>query len=148
MKILWDFVFEVPTDPAPVVRDTSAAVHNALVEVVGMRFTGGELENVLCVAKFDASGSEAPVVYRASDKVQNGLPVIPDRKEVDQALPKILARAKAEALVRAAELCGLPYPVMNVRAMLEAQEEFIKDVDDIYGALYEIDLARVKGTAS
>lgn len=148
MKIFWDLSFDLPLDPAPVVRDDSAHVHNALVEVVGLRFSGGELENVLCMAKFDASGSESPVVYRASDKVQNGLTVIPERKELDQVLPKIAARAKAEGLVRAAELCGLPDAITNVKAMLEAREEFIKGVDDIYEALYDIGLARVKGKAS
>lgn len=142
MRIYWEQTFELPYEGSPVVRDDRAPYHNAVVEVVGLRFQGSGLENVLCVAKHDTQGTESPVVYRASDKVANALDVLPDRKDVVLAVNKLLPRAKAEALVRAAQLCGVRDPVRAVRAMLETREEFIEGINVLYDALTAIELER------
>ncbi len=137
MKIKWNLEFDVPAGE-PVVRDENRWLHNKLVTVQGLSFQDGALAFVICDAQ-ENSTSHSPVVYRASDKVEWGGDVIPDRKELNVILPKVAARAKAEALVRTARLAGVPLPVSAVRAMLQAQEEFVKGVGDLYEALNEME---------
>lgn len=141
MKIKMMFEFDVPST-VPVVRDESRWLHNKLVEVVGLNFKNGVLEMIVCTAS-ESTRSSSPVVYRPERGYGEwALEVIPDRKELDHVLPKVYARAKAEALLRAAELAGLPNGVANVRSMLAAQEEFIDGVNDLYDALHAIDVER------
>lgn len=146
MKIKFEFEFEVPEGGAPMVRDDSRWLHNKLVEVTGLNFRNGVLEMIVCAAR-ESTLSYSPVVYRPEKGYGVvDLTVIPDRRELDRVLPAVYARAKAEALVRAAELCGMPQPVKGVKAMLACQEEFVKGVGDIYAALDRIEAARGKAT--
>lgn len=47
-------------------------------------------------------------------------------------------RENVRALVGAAAALGLPDPVAALRAVFQAKEEFVKDVDDVYAALDSI----------
>lgn len=144
MNIKWQLEFQVLAGE-PVVRDESRWLHNKLVTVKGLSFHDGNLAFIICDAQ-ETTQSHSPVVYRASDKVEWGGDVIPDRKELNAVLPKVIARARAEALVRSAKLAGLPHAVSAVRAMLRAQEEFVKGVNDIYEALDEMERHGAKAT--
>jgi hypothetical protein len=146
MKIKWTFEFDAPEGGEPVVRDESRWLHNKLVEVTGLNFTNGVLDMIVCKAS-ESTQSSSPVVYRPERGYgEVALDVIPDRRDLDMVLPKVYARAKAEALVRSAERAGLPNPVQAVVAMLAAQEEFVTNVNDIYAALDVIGCARAKAT--
>lgn len=148
MKIRMEFEFEIPKGGSPVVRDDSRWLHNKLVEVTGLNFRNGVLEMIVCKAS-ESTQSSSPVAYRPERGYgEFALEVIPDRRELDRVLPKVYARAKAEALVRAAELAGLPNAVANVRSMLACQEEFITDVNDIYDALHALDVERAEAKAA
>lgn len=140
MKVKWILEFDVPLEQDPIVRDDSKWLHNKLVTIEGLTFVNGELTSVVCNAAATPS-SRSPVVYRGSDKVAIAGDVIPERKELDAALDRILARAYAQALVDAATRTGLPDPFTAVRGLLQCQEEFIKDVDGIYEALKDIEAA-------
>jgi hypothetical protein len=141
MKIKWTFEFEFPIEERPIVRDTSRWLNNSLVEVEGLTFVNGLLAFVLCDAQSD-SRSHSPVVYRTADTAEGAGDVIPDRKELNRLLPKVVTRARAEALVSAARQVGLPDPFMAVRGMLLCQEEFIRDINGIYEALSDIEATR------
>ena len=134
MKITWTFEFEFPEVASPVIRDDSKWLHNKLVEATRLTFVDGRLDLVTCTAKATPS-SLSYELYRVDDVLEHHATMIPDRVEVDAVLPQVQARAKVEALVRSAQLCGVPDPIQAARALLQVQEEFIKGVDELLIAL-------------
>jgi hypothetical protein len=143
MRIKWLLEFDVKLPKAPSFLD-KRQYRNAVLEVEALGYSNGVLELVTCDVIHTPS-SKGHEVYRASDDTPGFSAVIPDRKELDQVLPNVTAFAKAEALVRSAEIAGVPNPVVAVRAMLSVQEEFMPRVNELYEALDAI--AEVKKAA-
>lgn len=142
MKVKWTLEFDFPEIEPAVIRDDSKWLHNKLVEATELTFANGALDLILCRVMESPSAPVSTQSYVPDKSRHPYMTVVPDRRKLDEVLPVVTARAKAEALVRSARLCGIPDAVRAVRAMIQVQEEFIKGSEDLLVALAAMETKR------